>query len=74
MLFGLGKKRTTFGKKLDKAGIDQIELERASSLSRRTVSRLCNDDSYIPRIPTEQKVKKALKQLGVNNPDDFFPM
>jgi transcriptional regulator with XRE-family HTH domain len=71
---GLGKKRSKFGKWLDNEGITQLELERRSKLSRGTISKLCNDDSYRPKHSTIASVKKALKQLGKNVPDDFFNM
>lgn len=71
--FGLGKSRTKFGKWLDKKEISQIELEQKSGLSRRTISRLCNDKEYRPKFETVTKVKKALKQLGEQTPpDDYF--
>ena len=42
-MYGLGKKRTKFGRFLDRNGIAQIELERTSKLSTGTISKLCND-------------------------------
>lgn len=73
-LFKWMKPRTKFGRKLDKENITQLELEKKANLSRRTVSRLCNDDSYRPKISTVVKVKKALKILGIHDPDDFIDM
>lgn len=72
--FGIGKPRTKFGKRLDRIEITQLELENKSKLSRRTISRLCNDETYTPKISTVVKIKKALKSLGVKDPDDFFDM
>jgi transcriptional regulator with XRE-family HTH domain len=72
MLFGLGKPRSKFGKKLDKEKISQLDLEKEAKLSRGTISKLCNDDSYRPKHDTELKVKKALQNLGVNKPERFF--
>ncbi|MEH7556049.1 transcriptional regulator, partial [Priestia megaterium] len=44
MILGLGKKRTRFGRWLDnQEDINQLELEKATKLSRPTISRLCND-------------------------------
>ena len=72
-MFGLGKKRTKFGKWLDQEGITQFELERKSNLSRGTISKLCNDKEYTPKISTISKIKKALDRLGVDSPpDDYF--
>jgi transcriptional regulator with XRE-family HTH domain len=62
--FGLGKKRSKFGKWLDKRGIKQIEIEERSGLSRGTVSKLCNDDNYRPKFETILRVEKALRSLG----------
>ncbi|WP_240375413.1 helix-turn-helix domain-containing protein [Bacillus piscicola] len=70
--FDVQKPRTYFGEKLDEEGITQLELEKASGLSRGTISRLCNDEEYQPKLSTEMKVKKALKKLGVKKPGKFF--
>jgi transcriptional regulator with XRE-family HTH domain len=72
--FGLGKSRTKFGKFIDRKEITQIELERLTGLSRGTISKLCNDKDYRPKLSTVAKIKKALKQLGENVPDDYFGM
>lgn len=73
--FGIGKSRTKFGRWLDKKEVSQIEIEELSGLSRRTISRLCNDKGYSPRYSTIADVKKALKRLGVElPPDDYFGM
>lgn len=72
--FGLGKKRTKFGRWLDRQGITQLEIEKRAKLGRATVSRLCNDFDYVPKFETVAKVKKALKQLGHDVPDDYFGM
>ncbi len=70
--FGLGKSRTKFGKFVDRKGLTQIELEEKSGLSRRTISRLCNDKEYRPKYETVTKVKKALRKIGVEPPDDSY--
>lgn len=74
IMFGLGKKRSKFGKFIDKRGITQTELEKLTGLSRGTISSLCNDKEYRPKLSTVQKVKKALKRLGESAPDDYFNM
>ncbi|NYV67085.1 helix-turn-helix transcriptional regulator [Bacillus sp. Gen3] len=71
---GLGKSRTKFGRWIDRQGISQIEIEELSGLSRRTISRLCNDHNYTPKYSTVVRVKKALTNLGKNVPDDYFGM
>lgn len=70
--FGIGKERTKFGRWLDRKDITQLELEKLSGLSRRTISRLCNDEEYRPKFATVTRIKKALGKLGVNAPDDYF--
>lgn len=72
--FGLGKNRTKFGKFIDRKEITQFELERLTGLSRGTISKLCNDDDYRPKLSTVARIKKALKQLGESVPDDYFGM
>lgn len=72
--FGLGKDRTKFGRWLDRKDITQIELEELSGLSRRTISRLCNDKEYRPKFSTVTRIKAALKRIGETPPDDYFGM
>ncbi|MEK4970729.1 helix-turn-helix transcriptional regulator [Cytobacillus sp. FSL R7-0696] len=73
--FGIGKSRTKFGRWIDKKEITQIEIEEKSGLSRRTISRLCNDKEYTPKISTVARIKKALKEIGEGYPpDDYFGM
>ena len=63
-MLGLGKKRTSFGKWLDKQeDINQLKLEEATNLSRHTISRLCNDKNYIPKFSTIYKMNRGLKKL-----------
>lgn len=71
-MFGLGKRRTKFGRWLDREGLTQFEVEEKAGLSRRTVSRLCNDKEYTPRYSTEVKLRRALDKLGRRLPDDYF--
>lgn len=71
-MFGLGKRRTKFGRWLDRQGISQLEIEKKAKLGRATVSRLCNDEEYTPKYSTEAKVRRALDKLGHRLPDDYF--
>lgn len=73
-MFGLGKKRTKFGRWLDHEGITQLEIEKRAKLGRATISRLCNDRDYTPRFETVAKVRKALRELGRDVPDDYFDL
>ena len=71
-MFGLGKRRTKFGRWLDRQGITQHEIEQKAKLGRATVSRLCNDEEYTPKYSTEVKLRRALDKLGLRLPDDYF--
>ncbi len=73
-VFGLGKKRTKFGRYLDSNGIAQIELERTSKLSTGTVSKLCNDKKYRPKFSTIIQIVKGMKKLGKNIDEQDFWM
>lgn len=73
-MFGLGKKRTKFGRWLDREGITQYEIEKKAGLSRATISKLCNDDSYTPKFETVTKIRRALRKLDRDVPDDYFGM
>ncbi|MCU5019943.1 transcriptional regulator [Bacillus paranthracis] len=72
-MYGLGKKRTKFGRFLDRNGIAQIELERTSKLSTGTISKLCNDKRYKPKFSTITQIIKGVRKLGKNiNENDFW--
>ncbi|EJV55918.1 helix-turn-helix domain-containing protein [Bacillus cereus] len=73
-MFGLGKKRTKFGRFLDSNGIAQIELERTSKLSTATISKLCNDKKYRPKFSTITLIVRGLKKLGKNIDENDFWM
>lgn len=72
--FGLGKSRSKFGRWIDRKGISQIEVEKMTGLSRGTISRICNDEDYIPKFETIGKIKKAFARKGIKIPDDYFNM
>jgi predicted transcriptional regulator len=73
-MFGLGKKRSKFGRWLDKQEITQSELAMRASVGDMTISRLCNEKDYMPKYSTITKIQKALRQLGHDLPDDYFGM
>ncbi|KHF40695.1 hypothetical protein [Halalkalibacter okhensis] len=70
--FGLGKKRSRFGRMLDDEDITQEELSNVSRVGHTTISKLCNDDNYRPKHSTAIKIKNGLKQLGVNKDVDKY--
>jgi DNA-binding XRE family transcriptional regulator len=73
MMFGLGKKRSKFGKWVDKTGLTQEEIAKKAKVGRTTISNMCKDPEYHPRISTWVKVEKALKSLGYSvKREDFF--
>jgi hypothetical protein len=71
--FGLGKKRSKFGRWLDSKGIKQEEIRKRTKLGNGTITSLCNDDDYSPKISTWVKVQRALKSMGYEvDRDKFF--
>ena len=70
----LGKKRSNFGRWVDKQkDLYELELERASNISRGTISKLCSDPNYRPKISTVIKINQGLQKLDKNmDLNDFF--
>lgn len=72
-MFGLGKKRSRFGKYLDKNAISQQELSKVSGVNRNTISRIANDGDKKPSMNNAIKLIKALKKSGHHvDYDDFW--
>jgi hypothetical protein len=72
-MFGLGKPRSKFGKFLDRNGIMQEEIRKRTKLGNGTITSLCNDKDYTPKISTWVKVQRALKSMGYDvDRDKFF--
>lgn len=70
---GFYRPRSRFGHWLDQQGILQSQLVEKSGVSRGTISRICNDDSYSTKNVTIIKIQKALKEMGHElPPDDYF--
>ncbi|MED3623283.1 MULTISPECIES: helix-turn-helix transcriptional regulator [Neobacillus] len=75
VFFGLGKTRSKFGKWVDKKGLTQKEIAEKANVGRTTVSNMCSDPNYRPRIETWVKIQRALRSMGYNvDKDDFFGM
>lgn len=72
--YGLGKKRSKFGKWLDRNGISQTEFSKMSKVSRPTITRLCSDDEHQPNMKTANKIIKSLRNLTGKSVDhdDFW--
>lgn len=66
-MWGIRKKRSKLGKWLDKRGIPQKELEKATKLNKNTISRACNDIDY---IPSERVIKKILEAIRRVDPKE----
>jgi hypothetical protein len=74
-MFGLGKKRSKFGRFLDSNGIEQERIREITKLSRDTISRACNEDD-LPSGKTMRKLLEAVRKLTGKdvNSGDFWPM
>jgi putative transcriptional regulator len=74
-MFGLGKKRSKFGRFLDKNAIIQQELSKESGVNRNSISRLTKSDDNKPSMKNASKIIKTLKKTGFNvDYDDFWCM
>lgn len=74
-MFWIGKSRTKLGKWLDKYGVTQEWLVKKTKLGRNTISKLCSDKEYQPRMSTVKKILKAIREIDPNaKSDDFFDM
>jgi len=72
-MFGLGKKRSKFGKFLDKNGITQEELSKVSKVNRNSISRVASSDDKDPSFKNAKKIIKALRKEGFDvDYDDFW--
>lgn len=75
--FSLGKRRSKFGKFLDKNELTQQEVVEKSGVSRGTISRLCQvEHEDGPTMKNARKVIKALRDLTGKDIDydDFWSM
>jgi hypothetical protein len=71
--FDVGKPRNKFGKWIDSRGIKQEDIRRKTKLGNGTITSLCNDKDYVPKISTWVKVERALKSMGYDvDRDKFF--
>lgn len=74
-MFGLGKKRSKFGKFLDQNSITQQDLSKQSGVNRNSISRLTQSDDHRPSLKNGQKIIKTLKKEGYKvDFDDFWSM
>lgn len=74
-MFGLGKRRSKFGRFLDRNGITQQEICEASGVNRNSVSRVAQSDDNQPSMKNAAKIVKALKKAGYEvRYEDFWDM
>lgn len=74
-MFGLGKKRSLFGRFLDKNSIVQQEIADESGVSKSTISRLCQPEENEPTLHVAKKIIKTLRGNGYNvDYEDFWDM
>lgn len=74
-MFGIGKKRSKFGKFLDRNSITQQDISKHSGVNRNSISRLTQSDDNRPSMKNAQKIIKALKKVGYKvDYDDFWSM
>ena len=67
------KKRSKLGKWIDQNSYTQQDLVKATKLDKGTISKLCNDSSYIPNGKTIRKIMDVLKKIDRKlKTDDFF--
>lgn len=71
-MFGLGKRRSKFGRWIDKNGLRQNEVAEKAKVSTATMTRLCNETDHVPKISTWVKIQRALKSMGYEVDRDRF--
>ena len=74
--FSLGKRRSKFGRFLDKNKLTQQQVVERSGVSRGTISRICQADNTAPTMKNASKIIRAVRELTGKNVDydDFWSM
>jgi len=73
-MYGLGRKRSAFGRFCERHKITQTQIVEVSGLNRETVSRAFVEDNPVFRSITKQALVMAASKLS-NKPiyeDDFW--
>lgn len=69
----LGKKRSRLGAFLDNQEITQNDAAMRAGVNKETMSKLCNDDEYVPTFRTISKIMKTIREIKPEaNVSDFF--
>lgn len=74
-MWGIGKKRTKLGSFIDRLGYSQQVLEKEAKINKNTVTKLCNDEDYIPSQTVMKKVLLAIRKIKPEaKMNDFWDM
>jgi hypothetical protein len=66
------EKRTKFGVWVDENEIFQTDVAKASDLTDKTISVLCNDHEYKPTYIVFWKLKSGLEKMGYDIGIEYF--
>jgi putative transcriptional regulator len=74
-MFGLGKKRSRFGRFLDAHGISQERVCKETGLNRETLTKACSEVNPKMRMITKRSLVFAATKLSGENVtvEDFWP-
>lgn len=61
-MYGLGKRRSRFGRWADRKGLTQQELTKICGINKSTMSEICSNDDYNPQIATKTKIVSSLRK------------
>lgn len=62
-MFGLGKRRSKLGKFIDKHSVSTVEFAKETGVSRRTLTKACNEDDYVPSPAVMKKILKSVRKV-----------
>ncbi|WP_100374817.1 transcriptional regulator [Bacillus sp. FJAT-45037] len=65
-MFGSGKKRSKLGKFIDKHSVSTVEFSKETGVSRRTLTKVCNEDHYVPSPVVMKKILKSVRKVDPN--------
>ncbi len=67
--------KTLFKKWLDRHGIEQKEILKATKISSATLTKACRDKTYIPTPLVMKKLLKTIRKIDpYAQPHDFWKM
>jgi predicted transcriptional regulator len=72
-MYGIGKKRSKYGRFLDDNKIDQSEVCKLAGINKDTVSKACNEDDPVLRGITKRALVEAARRLSrIDVEEDAF--